>query len=162
MHDEVTTNALSGTFKYDVLLLFADEDSGFVKYSIYQPLTREGYKVLWKHDTQSSIFTPGKPVIEAVQCAVELCKMVVLICTKHFGTDLDQEVAYCIDTQHYQGVRRIVPVTIEDECQLARRLQGFTQIRISERNMNHTEHTNFIHKLKRDLGKSVSSMLWHT
>lgn len=138
--------------KYDALLLFADEDSRFVKYSIYQPLVKEGYRVLWKHDPTSSTFTPGRSVIESIQRALEVCRMVVLICTKHFGTELNQEVAYCIDIQNSRGVRKMVPVSIEDECQLANQLKKYTQIRINTRNMNYVEHINFICKLKKDLG----------
>ena len=119
--------------------------------------------MLWKHDTHSRIFTPGKAIIESVQCAVDLSRMVVLICTKHYGTDLDREVAYCIDTQHNQRMRRIVPVTIEDECRLENPLKSFTQIRIKTREMDHLEQTNFIHRLKRDLGMLVyvSTFEWY-
>ena len=139
-------------YKYDALLLFSDEDSGFVKYSIYQPLIKEGYRVLWKYDLTSSTFSPGKSVIESIQYAVKVCRIVVLICTKYFGRELDQEVAYCIDIQNSQGVRKILPVTIEDECLLTDRLHRYTQIRINTRNMNCTEHVNLICNIKRNLG----------
>jgi hypothetical protein len=146
------------SYRYDGLLLFADEDSQFVKYTIYQPLIEEGYKLLWKHDPTSNIFSPGKSVIHSMQCAVEVCRIVVLICTKHFGTEFDQEVAYCIDIQNSQGVRRMVPVAIEDECQLANQLKRYTQIRIKTRNLNHTEHINLVSKLKKDLGKLIFTL----
>lgn len=90
-----------------------------------------------------------------MQRAVEVCRIVVLICTKHFGTEFDQEVAYCIDIQNSQGVRRMVPITIEDECQLAGRLKRYTQIRIKTRDLNHIEHINLMSKLKKDLGKLI-------
>ena len=125
---------------YDAYLLFADEDSRFVKYSIYQPLVKEGYRVLWKHDPTSNLFTPGKPVIDSMRCAVEKCRIVVLICTKHFGTEFNQEVAYCIDTQNSQGVRKMVPITIEDKFQLRNQLKKYTQIRIKTSIMNTMEH----------------------
>ena len=124
-----------------------------MKYIIYQPLAKEGYRLLWKHDPTSAIFTPGRPIIQSMQCAVEVCRIVVLICTKHFGTEFDQEVAYCIDLQNSQGIRRMVPVTIEDECQLASQLTRYTQVRIKTRNLNHTEHIKLVSKLKKDLGK---------
>ena len=126
-----------------------------MKYTIYKPLTKEGYKLLWKHDPTSNVFTPGKSVIQSMQCAVEVCRIVVIICTKHFGTEFDQEVAYCIDIQNSQGMRRMIPVTIEDECQLARQLKRYTQIRIKTRNLNHIEHINLVSKLKKDLGKLI-------
>ena len=148
-------NACLESYRFDGLLLFADEDSQFVKHIIYQPLIKEGYKLLWKHDVTSNIFTPGKSVIESMQCAIEVCRMVVLICTKHVGTEFDQEVAYCIDIQNSQGVRRMVPVTIEDECQLAGQFKRYTQVRIKTRNLNHTEHINLMSKLKKDLGKLI-------
>lgn len=109
--------------------------------------------MLWKHDTASNIFTPGKSVLESICLAMELCRMVVLICTKYFRTELDQEVAYCIDMQNSQGIRKMVPVTIEDECLLTNQLKQYTQIRIKSRKMNYVEHTNFIRKLKKDLGE---------
>lgn len=149
VHSTTHLSCFSELHKYDALLLFADEDSRFVKYSVYQPLIREGYRVLWKYDPT---FTPGRSVIESMQYAVEVCRMVVLICTKHFGTENDQEVAYCIDIQNNKGVRKMVPITIEDECQLAKQLKKYTQIMIKTRNMNHMEHINFICKLKKDLG----------
>lgn len=90
-----------------------------------------------------------------MQCAVEVCKIVVLICTKHFGTEFDQEVAYCIDIQNSQGVRRMLPVTIEDECQLASQLKRYTQVRIKTRNLSRTEHINLVSRLKKDLGKLI-------
>ena len=88
-----------------------------------------------------------------MQYATEVCRIVVLICTKYFGTEFDREVAYCIDVQNSQGVRRMVPVTIEDECHLASQLKRYTQVRIKTRILNHMEHTNLLSKLKKDLGK---------
>lgn len=145
----------SESYRYDGLLLFADEDSRFVKYTIYQPLIKEGYKILWKHDPTSNAFAPGKSVIQSMQCAVEVCRIVVLICTKHSGTEFDQEVAYCIDIQNSQGMRRMLPVTIEDECQLASQLKRYTQVRIKTRNLSRTEHINLVSRLKKDLGKLI-------
>ena len=75
-----------------------------------------------------------------MRCVVEKCRIVVLICTKHFGTEFNQEVAYCIDTQNSQGVRKMVPITIEDKFQLRNQLKKYTQIRIKTSIMNTMEH----------------------
>ena len=77
----------------------------------------------------------------------------MFVCTKHFSQSefCLQELAYCLDVQRSEKMRRIIPIVIE-EVFCPKELMGFNQIRIRQSyDMNPEEVEAFIVKL--NLGK---------
>lgn len=132
-------------YEYDVFLSFADEDRVFVTKNVYIPLKCKGYSIFWHYEH----FRPGIGITENIQCAVRMSRRTVFVCTKHFSQSefCLQELAYCLDVQRREKMRRIIPIVVEEDF-CPKELMGFNQIRVRQNcDMNSEEVEAFIVKL---------------
>lgn len=149
---------LDSEYQYDIFILCADEDEGFVTECIEGPLSKHGYITTRKNTAPEGLFMAGNTIVSDIEHMLTLCWKVIVICSADYcsegrasGSHCSMEINCCKETTSC-GIGKVIPIVLDGVDAVD--FEEFTQHRISTTDImsNSDSRRVFVEKLERDIG----------
>ena len=152
---------LDSEYQYDVFILCADEDEGFIMECIEAPLCEHGYTTTRKNTAPGGLFMAGNTIVSDIEHMLTLCRKVIVVCSADYCCSEGQgrgsycssmEIDCCKETTSSGGTGRVIPIVLDGVGAVD--FEEITQHRISTADImsNSESRRVFVEKLKRDIG----------
>ncbi len=122
--------SLEGEEDYDVFLSFAEEDKDVAELLVKKPLEQSGYLVCWHHDA----FLPGYTIEDNMErCIFKSRYTVALISESFLASEFClTELTITNRKMHETTRNNLVPVIVDDECEIPPDLLKITYVSICD------------------------------